>query len=42
MLRAIIKFFINIYYSVFFKVEIKGKENLPKDRSLYYSTKTYK
>lgn len=30
MLRGIIKFFLNLYYSIFFRIEIKGKENLPK------------
>lgn len=31
MIRAIIKFFMNIYYSIFFRVKIHGTENLPKD-----------
>ncbi len=31
MIRAIIKFFLNIFFSIYFRIEKHGEENLPKE-----------
>lgn len=30
MIRAIIKFFLNLFFSIYFRIEKRGEENLPK------------
>ena len=39
MLRRVIKFFLSLYYSIFFRVEINGTENLPKSGSYIIAPK---
>ena len=37
MIRAIIKFALNVFFTIYFRIEKRGEENLPKEGAYIFT-----